>query len=45
MLLVKEKDLAAKKNCQQKNPYGFERLYFTLLGLQNCMRNFKRLSV
>ena len=43
MLLFKEKDAAAKKKCK-KNPHGFERLHFTLLGVQNSMRNFKRLS-
>ena len=43
MLLFKGRAIAANKNCK-KNPYGFERLHFTLLGVQNSERNFKRLS-
>ena len=31
MLLFKEKDAAAKKKLPKKNPFCFERLYFTLL--------------
>ena len=44
MLLFEAKDAAAKKIAKKKNPYGFERLYFTLLGVQNSVRNFERLS-
>ena len=37
MLLFKGRAIEAKKNCK-KNPYGFERLHFTLLGVQNSTR-------
>ena len=43
MLLFKGKDIATNKNCQKK-PYGFERLQFTLLGVQISSWSFKRLS-
>ena len=43
MLLFKGRAMAANKNCK-KNRYGFERLHFILLGVQNSARNFKRLS-
>ena len=42
MFLFKGRAIAANKNC--KIPYGLERLHFTLLGVQNSTRNFKRLS-
>ena len=44
MLLSKGKDIAENKTCQKKNPYGFERLHFTLFGVQISTRKFKRLS-
>ena len=43
MLLVRRKGDSGKQKLP-KNPYGFERLHFTLFGVQNSTRNFKRLS-
>ena len=37
MLLFKGKAIAAKKNLK-KNPNGFKRLHFTLLGVQEVVR-------